>query len=162
MKKNKCNGFLLAEAFIVSTFVLGVLIFMYIQTRNIINNYNKSFSYNTISDIYVTKEIDKYFKSKILVTRDDIDQLNSDGYLDITTYNDMMSSIIESAKIKKIIVSLSSMDWDTNILNVDTKFKDYISWVKKNNSDTNYDYIIITEFKDDTYASLKMGRYYEE
>lgn len=152
MKKNKHNGFLLAEAFIVSTFVLGVLIFMYVQVKGIINNYNKSFSYNTIPDIYITKEIDKYFR---YIYSDVSDDLESNGYIDITVYDEMMSNLKNSANIKQIIISLPSISWNIGSAGVDNKFKDYISWLKRNNS-KDCDYIIITEFNDDTYASLRM------
>ena len=67
----------------------------------------------------------------------------------------MMLSFKDSANIKKIIVSLPSMSWNTNTAGIDNKFSDYINWVKKNNNkDCNY--IIITEFNDDTYASLRL------
>ena len=157
MKKNKHNGFLLAEAFIVSTFVLGVLVYLYIQTKVIINNYNKSASYNTIPGIYITKEIDKYFK----YIYDDVkDELASKEYIDITAYDDMMEKFVVAADIKQIIVTLPSMDWDLFDLKnedkeVDSKFAKYINWVSRNKNG-NCNYIIITEFNDDTYASLKL------
>ena len=67
----------------------------------------------------------------------------------------MMSSFKKDANIKKIIVSLPSISWNLNTADIDNKFSDYINWVKKNNNkDCNY--IIITEFNDDTYASLRM------
>ena len=60
MKKDNQKGFVLAETFIVSTFVLGVLVVLFLQIKTVINGYDRSFTYNTITGIYNTSEIKKY------------------------------------------------------------------------------------------------------
>lgn len=50
MKNNK--GFLLVESLVVSTFVLTVLIFLYIQFNNLMVNHKKSYTYNSVENIY--------------------------------------------------------------------------------------------------------------
>ena len=57
------KGFLLAESLIVSTFVLTVLIFLFVQFRNIMNTNKRSYIYNSVEDIYSLGSIGDYFKT---------------------------------------------------------------------------------------------------
>ena len=47
MKKNR--GYVLFETLVVSTVILGTLVFLYIQLSSIKSSYNTSFKYNTVS-----------------------------------------------------------------------------------------------------------------
>src|SRR5574344_208529 len=61
-KKNKLGnkGFMLLETLIVSTIILSTLIFLYIQFTNIKKGYDISFKYNTVSGLYMAKEISDF------------------------------------------------------------------------------------------------------
>ena len=72
MKKNNKKGFMLAETLIVSTFIVGVLLFIYIQLRNINNNYSKALAYNDVTAIYSANNIRNF--------------LLQDNYEEIKTY----------------------------------------------------------------------------
>ena len=50
MNKINNKGFVLAETLIVTSFVAGVLLYLFIQFSNLNKNYNNSFKYNTIED----------------------------------------------------------------------------------------------------------------
>ena len=63
MSKMNNKGFLLAESLIVSTFVLTVLIFLFVQFRNIMNTNKRSYIYNSVEDIYSLGSIGDYFKT---------------------------------------------------------------------------------------------------
>ena len=58
MKNEK--GFLLAEALIVSTFVLTILIILFIQFSNLTNNYKNSYSHNNVEAIYDLSSVANY------------------------------------------------------------------------------------------------------
>ena len=58
MKNEK--GFLLAEALIVSTFVLTILIILFIQFSNLTNNYKNSYSHNNVESIYDLSSVANY------------------------------------------------------------------------------------------------------
>ena len=58
MKKNT-KGFMLVEFLVVSIFVLGTLIFLTVQFNNINKSYNRSFKYDTVSNLYSAKNIRK-------------------------------------------------------------------------------------------------------
>lgn len=58
MKNEK--GFLLAEALIVSTFVLTILIVLFIQFSNLTNNYKNSYNHNNVESIYDLSSVSNY------------------------------------------------------------------------------------------------------
>ncbi|MBQ9011791.1 MAG: hypothetical protein IJ093_03995 [Bacilli bacterium] len=60
MKKMNNKGFLLVETLIVATFVLTVLVLLYIQFKNLVVNYNNSYNYNTVEGIYNLNAVKKY------------------------------------------------------------------------------------------------------
>ena len=51
MKMNN-KGFLLVESLVVSTFVLTVLMLLYLQFNNLMTNHKKSYTYNSVENIY--------------------------------------------------------------------------------------------------------------
>lgn len=61
MKKDN-RGFLLAESLVVSTFVLTVLILLYIQFSNLITNYKNSYNYNNVESIYDLASVANYLQ----------------------------------------------------------------------------------------------------
>ena len=63
MKKNN-QGFMLVEALVMSTVIIGVLVFMFIQFRNISRGYDRSFSYDTVPNLYYTNEIKRILTDK--------------------------------------------------------------------------------------------------
>ena len=62
MKNNR--GFLLAESLVVSTFVLTVLILLYIQFSNLTTNYKNSYNYNNVESIYDLSSVSNYLLNK--------------------------------------------------------------------------------------------------
>ena len=154
MKKNNQKGFMLVEAFVVSTIVLGVLVFMFIQIRTIVNGFNKSFSYNTIPGIYIANELKKIIKIQ------DYDELKQQveltGYVlvdeDRTDWNNMFGI----NNIKTLIIAKDDINSLKKIKGekISDKVIDYINTITS--SDVQNAYRIIVEFNDDTYASIRL------
>lgn len=148
MKKNN-RGFMLAEVFIISSFVLGILVYMFVQINSIMRNYNRSFSYDTVSGLYITNEIKKYIK--IIDSDNSISSVacTNNIYLDAPIPDDLK----KNANVKNVIIG------DINYLKenvtkdnrVTAKAADFIKYLENNNK-----CIIVVEFNDDTYASLDM------
>lgn len=146
MKKNK-NGFMLAEVFIISSFVLGILVYMFVQINSIMRSYNKSFSYNTVSGLYITNEIKKY--------------VSGDTSLDISTActnniyvaDNIDDNLKEDANIKNIIIGNLNYIKNNATDNdkITPKALDFIKYLESKDK-----CVIIVEFSDDTYASLNM------
>lgn len=159
MKKN-CKGFVLVEFLTVSIFVLGVLIFLTVQFNSINKSYNRSFKYDTVPDLYFARNI------KNMILNDSYDNLkdkvNQDKFVDFTDCDtayfnsrNYCKALLKSEKVKKAIfvtqdlVSFKTTDYYKNL---DESFKLYISRLKSNN---NGSYMILLEFDDDTYTSLR-------
>jgi len=58
IKNNK--GFAITEVLILSTVIIGVLIFMYSQFKNINRSYQISFKYDTVEGMYLANNIINY------------------------------------------------------------------------------------------------------
>lgn len=148
MKKKYQKGFVLAEAFIVSTFVLGVLVFMFLQIKTIINGYDKSFSYNTISGIYHAMEVKKYLQNSDYENL--VDQVEESDFVVLNKSDILYSEIFKAANINVLIISNGDLKMlkENNVLSF--KLKDYIKTLTNST-----DYKLIFEFNDNTFATIK-------
>ena len=164
MQKNNQKGFMLVEAFIVSTFVLGVLVFMFIQLRTVVNGYDRSFSYNTVPGIYIANEIGKfvvnfdYENTKQTVDNAGYVIKNIDSYSEFDyAVSDTWNAMLQDANVKTVIIATE----DATILKeakngqISSKLEDYIDYLNVGNLTNRYR--IIVEFNDETFASVKLA-----
>lgn len=162
MKKNN-QGFMITEALIVSTIVLGILVFMFSQFKSISNGFNQTFKYNTVENIYKANEIKMFIETD--ATDNMISLLNNSetGYLNITecnisTYNDVnfCKYLYEKLDIKSVLLlsedvtSVANSDME----NIDNGTKNFIKYIK-NNYTGNYHRIVVS-YNDGTYATLRI------
>lgn len=157
MKKNN-KGFMLAEVFIVSSFVLGVLVYTFIQINSIMKNYNKSFSYDTVQGLYIANEIKNYLNYNS--SNKEFVSSACENYKIFDVSDDYWSKIKKSANIKTVI--LGNLNYiKENVAtdsNISAKQKDYIKYLGEKDS-----CILLLEYNDDTYVSLSMWwRAYEK
>ena len=160
MKKNN-QGFMLVEALIMSVVVIGVLVFMYVQFQNISTSYDKSFSYNTVNNLYITHEL-KTFLNDNNYLEEIKEDIASSGtkYVNIADYS--ITSVVWSelknrGNVKTILIadeSLSSLK-GRRTSGLSEKFNDFINYLKVDKEENKYR--ILVEFNDDTYASIKFG-----
>lgn len=163
MQKSNQKGFMLVEAFIVSTFVLGVLVFMFIQLRTVVNGYDRSFSYNTVSGIYIANEIGKFVANfDYENTKQTVDNAgyvikNIDSYSKFdSAVSDTWNAMLQDANVKTVIIATE----DATILKeakngqISSKLEDYIDYLNVGNLTNRYR--IIVEFNDETFASVKL------
>lgn len=163
MKKNNQKGFMLVEAFIVSTIVLGVLVFMFVQIRTVINGFDRSFAYNTVPGIYITNELGKF------VTQYDYENIkqkvynngyilrNKDSYKEFdVSINDTWNEMLKNSDVKNIIIAEENLRRLKDVTDgtFSPKLEDYIDTISVDNLVGQYR--IIVEFNDDTYASVKL------
>ncbi len=157
--KNK--GFMILEVLISSTFIIGVLILLYIQFINLQKNYERSFTYNTVPGLYIAKNVVNYI-SEVGYSKA-IDDLNnkdnsyvnlSNIYIDGSLYSD----IIKKSNIKQIILTYNNpsiiqnyLSLNKNDLNFNKKFRDFIKKIPKNEDGG---YRIIIEYNNNTYATV--------
>lgn len=163
MKLNN-KGFALTEVLILSSVVIGVLTFMYIQFKNINRSYQKSFNYDTVEGMYLANNILNY------INDDNYDLLveqlenNPKGYIDITNCSielfetpTFCENLFEKSKIEKILFTKENLyELKQNLADLDNGTKDYINQLKITNAEK--EYRIIIKYNNNTFASMRFNK----
>ena len=155
----KSRGFALVETLIVSTIIATILIYVFVQFNALQSEYNESFKYNDVDDLYKLDSIKSYInsldntaKTNIItkITSDDIIIMDKEDntYTDIT-YFDNQNDLLTNLGIKTLILTKADIN------NVDTSslsknIKDMIKRID-NKSDN---YRIIAEFNSGIAATI--------
>ncbi len=158
MKKKNNKGFMLVETLIVTVFVAGVLIYMFIQYSNLSKNYQITYKYNTVEKLYALEDVRDYILSDdSVVSYIDI-SLSDSPRLDISNcamFKDInyCEKMFELENIDKIIITSNIID--------KSAFSDYtqdiIDFVNEIKPEGHESYRIIARFKDSTFATLRFG-----
>ena len=158
MKKNACSGFMLVETLIVTTFVAGILIFLFIQLVNLNNNYDNSYKYNTVEDLYSLRNVKDYLlndEAALTSIKNSVDEI---GYVEITdcslfTETNYCLKLFELENIKSIFMTENFVNEDL-FHNYNDGLKKFISRINGKESNK---YRLIAEFKNSRYATIRLG-----
>jgi len=158
VKKNSIKGFVLAETLIVSMFVAGVLIFLFIQFSNLSKNYIDSYNYNSVEDLYSLKNIRDYIENDIEAWTLIKDELKKNDFFEMTNCENFSNKeyclyLLEVKEIKQIYITENNFDKNIFLLS-NTKFKNFLDKIKSEGLES---YRIIAEFKDSKYATIRFG-----
>lgn len=157
--KNK--GFMILEVLISSTFIIGILILLYIQFINLQKNYDRSFTYNTVPGLYIAKNVVNYISEAGYSKA--IDNLNNTGksYVNLSSIDvdgSLYNDIIKKSNIKQVILTYNNpstlqsyLNLNKNDSNFNKKFRDFIKKIPKSEDSG---YRIIIEYNDNTYATV--------
>lgn len=169
-KRNK--GFMLIETLVVSTFIITVLIYLYVQFTNLKKSYDISFRYDTISGLYGAKEIDKFINNNYGYT-DLFEEIESekDNYIEVINKNkcdylyfseniNFCEKLVSNLNIKTVLLS------STDLTNLKEKLKeknpysnDLYLYIKSiNPKQKGGSYIMIVEYNDNTFANIKLEK----
>lgn len=129
MKNNK--GFLLAESLVVSTFVLTVLIFLFVQYQNLMTTYKNNTDYNNPEAIYNLGSASEYFSADNTRLVSLSNNLGSNAYIKVYDKHSgcnpslglgtFCDSLFAATGAKKVIYTSSDL---TNIKNYIKKNSD--------------------------------------
>lgn len=157
--KKKCNqGFMLAETLIVTTFVAGILLFLYIQFSNLNKSYDESYQYNTVEGIYALQDIKYYIESDataLSYIEANIDDLK---YIDIKNCQIFNSkedclTLLQLENIKSIFITTNKVP-----INLIKDYnQDFLHFISKISQEGNQPYRIVTEFNNSTFATIRFG-----
>ena len=158
MKKNlNTKGFMLVETLVVTAFVAGVLIFLFIQFSTLEQKYESTYKYNNVEDLYSLKNIKKYLESDTTFINS-LSSITESSYLEITDCNLLTdqkycTKLFELENIENIYIALN--EFDKKIFNnKNSEFKDFINKVNKKGEQK---YRIIAKFNNSTYATVRIG-----
>lgn len=162
MKKNN-KGFTLIETLLVSTFVIGTLVYLYVQFSNIKKVYDVSFTRDTVPSLYYTLNIINYLENTDISSIKDT--LTTQEYVAIEDCMFTVSSssycknLMRLADVKKVLVVKDDL----------TTLKQQLQATTTNPfSETMYQYIlslstskiqknrVIVEYNNGTVSSLQM------
>lgn len=161
MKKKNNTGFALLETLVVTIFVSGVLIFLYIQFTKLDNMYKKSYTYNTVEGLYALEDI----RDMLLLDNSTMnyikENINSNIYIDLKNCEIMSSSeikrfclqIMEFENIKDIFITTNKFSKE-KIIGYDEEFKNFINLISSKGEQA---YRLVASFNNSTYATVRFG-----
>ena len=158
MKKKLDDGFMLIETLVVTSFVSGILLFLFIQFNILNKNYDDSYKYNNVDDLYAIRGVSDYLDTELLAINNVITAVNENGYSDITdcevfAEKNYCLKLFELYNIKKIFITENFVDEEL-FFNYNDGLKNFIS---KISGEGKQRLRIIVEFNDSKYATLRYG-----
>lgn len=167
MKKNNNKGFMLLETMVVSAFIITTLIFLYVQFSNLKKSYDESFKYDTIPELFKTKEIDKFINNNYGYADliNDVKE-NEDNFIELynnscnmsyfSKYNSYCNRLMNDMDVKTILLVSTDLSKLINKLKTNNKYSNglYLYTKKINQSTNNNSYSLIVEFNDKKYTNL--------
>lgn len=158
MKKKNNKGFMLAETLIVTTFVAGVLIFLFIQFTNLSKSYDESYIYNTTEGMYALEDIKEYINTDsavLLYVEENIETMN---YIDITdcslfTNKDYCLNLFKLENIDRIFITTNAVPKK----NITEYNEDFLTFINKITEEGNQKYRLVASFKNSMFATLRLG-----
>ena len=166
MKKSNKKGFILAETIAVSVVIMTSLVIVYTQFMTISKSYTRTFTYNSVNNLYLVNNVKEYIKDDGFDKL--IEELDNKLYIDITSCPTSYfinyiycRSLVENSNIKQIIFTKQNLEELENNLDdgLSEKMKQFI---KSINYDDVNNHRLIVEFNDETYATLVVSNIKEE
>ena len=160
MKKSNKKGFILAETMAVSVVIMTCLVIVYTQFMTISKSYSRTFTYNSVNNLYLANNIKEFINNDGLYNL--IKQLNYNNYVDITSCSSeyfteyiYCETLLNSLGVKQVIFTKANLDdLKTNMDGLSEKMKQFINYINYKNTNN---YRIIVEFNDESYATLTIG-----
>lgn len=171
IKKNN-KGFMLAETLVVTVFVAGVLIYLFIQFTNLNQAYEETYIYNTVEGLYALEDVKDYIESDNKVNNYIPKKLDGENkFIKITfsdsckcvfgetTYSCFQDSVyckllLESENIKNIFVTYNYIPKDADFSEFDLEFQKFIGKITPEGTQT---YRLVAQFNNSTYATVRFG-----
>lgn len=162
MKKLNNKGFMLAETLIVSTFVAGVLIFLFIQFTNLGKAYDDSYIYNTSEGLYALEDVKEYINTDLDLLLYIEENIGTMKYIDLTNCSlfknrEYCVNLFELENIDKIFITTNNFD-KLSITGYNEDFNLFINKIVKEDSEK---YRLVASFKNGMFATLRLGDSYE-
>ena len=162
MKSNR--GFAITEVLVFSTVIIGVLVFMFAQFKNISRGFQYSFKYDTPEGMYLANNVINYINDSSYDKLVTLLNTKVEGYVDITECNidnsnliSYCSALFQKSGIEKIYFANENLSGvRQNINQFDSDFKNYINQIKVTNVDD--DYRIIIKYTNGSFASMRFNK----
>ena len=170
MKKNNNKGFVLLETLVVSSFIITILIYLYVQFVSLKNSYDTSFRYDSIPNLYSLKQVDTFINKAYgyETFKSELAKSENNNYLELyknkcdleyfSNNNSYCNKLMENLNIKTLLII------NNNLASIKTRFKEHNPY---SNGLYKYlktidpvlaskSYLLIAEFNDKSYAYLRV------
>lgn len=163
MKKNQNKGFMLIETLLVSTFVLGVLTYLFVQFSALKRSYSDDFKYDTVPGLYAVKNINQYIMKQngYNALKTELGQPGYElGYLEFscayisgTTCSDLLMNVAaEKVYFVRDNVFKNNIDVNVPIFASDDELYRFCKRINFGENDNSYH--LIVKYTDNTYATM--------
>ena len=158
MKKLNNEGFMLAETLIVTTFVAGILIFLFIQFTNLGESYDDSYIYNTPEGLYALEDIKEYINTDLDLLVYIEENIETQKYIDLTDCNlfrnkEYCINLFNLENIDKIFITTNTFDKES----ITDYNEDFNTFIDKIISEGSEKYRLVASFKNSMFATLRLG-----
>ena len=162
MKKNNNKGFMLTETLVVSTLIVSILIYLYLQFTNVYNNYQNSFIYNTPDALYNCNNIKTFLINDNIENIIKNENLTNNYYVDLKTYtnyneNNYKTTLFSFLDVNEVILTKDNLtDIKNNLgsLNFSVGLKNFIKYTKSTGEENVYR--LFVSYNNGTYASINL------
>lgn len=171
MKNNK--GFLLAESLVVSTFVITVLLFLFVQFQNLMTTYKNNMKYNSPKALYSLGTVSNYLSSdpnNLTVLNNNLnsqkyflvyDKANGGCSTLLSLDQSYCNTLFEDADISKLYYTKSDLTELKNYIksnddsNINQKTRDFIKRLSADEIENKGRFI--AEFSSGDYATMAIN-----
>lgn len=158
MKKLKSRGFMLAETLIVTTFVAGILIFLFIQFTNLGKAYDDSYIYNTPEGLYALEDIKAYINTDSDLLLYIEENIESEKYIDLTDCNlfnneNYCMNLFNLENIDKVFITTNTFNKEY----LEGYNEDFNIFISQINGEGSEKYRLVASFENGMFATLRLG-----
>lgn len=158
MKKKKNEGFVLVETLLVTVFVAGVLVFLFIQFSNLSKAYEESYNQNTVEGIYALEDIRDYILSDSTMYKYIEEHIDTTPYIDVSecyyfTNREYCKKLFEYENLERVII-LKNQDSYPGDLDLNEEIQKFINQISNTGTEK---YRLVALFKNATFATLRFG-----
>jgi len=175
MKRINNKGFMLAETLVVSTVLMIIFTYVYIQFFDVLGKYSIFSDYDNVDKLYTVRDIKEFVKSDNisgLVTQlnANLAQPTPQPYVDVTdcsvfTESNYCLDLFEKLDIEKIVFTTYDLTDSFNGFSgvthdLDRRFQTYVNTLTANLSEDYVDeYRLIIKFEDGTYSTGRINEF---
>ena len=155
MKKNNL-GFMLAETLLVTVFVAGVLIYLYLQFSNLNKNYNDSYKYNSVEELYALEDIVEFIQNDEFAINYIYSNTANLHYIDISNcslFTDTVTcrKLLKTANVNEIFVTTNTIP-KKYVNDYSAGLNRFINKITPGETEP---YRVVASFKNGNYATLR-------
>ena len=158
------KGFVLAEAIVVSVFVIGMVAYIAVNMLPLVSRYEKVSKYDDLQEVYLINDLYDELKVRNINAKIGIykyTMVQSTYSVKCTVLSGTNNALCAAAKLKEYIYKYLNIS-EIVVGNVDkTKLsrsmREYYAYYKSNNGLTTVpDNVMLVKFQDNTFASIVM------